>query len=384
MEANRRDLVTIIALQIRELVETSSSDSDNDELEILEKMLNKRRKVSRVQNYVETVVPGLTSQDFKAHFRMLPGTFEYLLSIIEPILLREKTEGAPMISPRKQCLLALWRLATPDSLRSISDRFNVGRSTALYITRRVINALIELAPTVIKWPTNERVGQVWAGFEANSGFPKVIGAIDGTHINIPAPKDDPAAYVNRKSHHSIQLQAICDHTCQFIHCYVGHVGSVHDQRVFRLSEVQSYLGDVSKFPQDCHLVGDLAYKLHENLLIPYRDNGHMTQRQRNCNFCHASARIAIERAFGLLKGRFRSLLTTLAMDRVDLIPLHILACCVLHNVCLMKNDDFNIEVIEDVDVIDCVMANNENMRDAAYAGAAKRDLIAQRLRLRNV
>ncbi|XP_036149223.1 putative nuclease HARBI1 [Monomorium pharaonis] len=105
---------------------------------------------------------------------------------------------------------------------------------------------------VIKWPTNERVGQVWAGFEATSRFPKVIGAIDGTHINIPAPKDYPEAYVNRKGHHSIQLQAICYHTCKFIHCYVGHVGSVHDQQVFRLSKVQSYLGDVSKFPQECH------------------------------------------------------------------------------------------------------------------------------------
>lgn len=93
-------------------------------------------------------------------------------------------------------------------LRSISDRFNVGRSTALQITRRVVSALVKLAPLVIKWPTNERVDQVWAGFEATSGFPKVIGAIDGTHINIPAPKENPEAYVNRKGHHSIQLQVI--------------------------------------------------------------------------------------------------------------------------------------------------------------------------------
>lgn len=76
--------------------------------------------------------------------------------------------------------------------------------------------------------------------------------------------------------------------------------------MFRLSEVQSYLGDELKFPEDCHLVGDSAYKLHENLLVPYRDNGHLTERERNYNFCHASARIVIERAFGLLKGRFRS------------------------------------------------------------------------------
>lgn len=90
-------------------------------------------------------------------------------------------------------------------IRSISERFNVGRSTALYITWRVINELALLASNVIKWPTNGRVYKIWAGFEAVSGFPKVIGAIDGTHVNIPAPTDYPGSYVNRKGHHSIQL-----------------------------------------------------------------------------------------------------------------------------------------------------------------------------------
>ncbi|TGZ32250.1 Uncharacterized protein DBV15_12490 [Temnothorax longispinosus] len=93
--------------------------------------------------------------------------------------------------------------------------------------------------------------------------------------------------------------------------------------------------------------------------------------------------MAIERAFGLLKGRFRSLLTTLALDRVDLIPLHILACCVLHNICLMKNDILDIEVNEDVHAIDCVRDNNENIQNAR-AGIIKRDLIAERLRIRHV
>ncbi|GAB1860676.1 Putative nuclease HARBI1 [Camponotus japonicus] len=288
-----------------------------------------------------------------------------------------------MISPRTQFLLTLWRLGTPDSFRSICERFNVGRSTALYITRRVVRALVELAPVIIKWPTNERLNEVWIGFESTSGFPKVIGAIDGTHINIPAPKNNPESYINRKGHHSIQLQAICDHKCRFIHCYVGHVGSVHDQRVFRQSEVQNYLGNVTKFPQNSHLVGDLAYKLHENLLIPYRDNGHLTKRQSNYNFCHASARIVIERAFGLLKGRFRSLLTTFAMNRVDLIPIHILACCILHNICLMRGDELNFEINEDVEMID-VPDNAENVHDVAHTGTTKRDLICETLRIRHV
>jgi len=73
----------------------------------------------------------------------------------------------------------------------------------------------------------------------------------------------------------------------------------------------------------------------------------MTECQRKYNFSHAFARIIIERAFGLLKGQFPSLLTTLAIDGVDLIRMHILACCILYKVCLMKSDEINIKMIED-------------------------------------
>lgn len=136
---------------------------------------------------------------------------------------------------------------------------------------------------------------------------------------------------------------MCDHKCRFLHCYAGNVGSVHDQRVFRLSEVADYIESDDKFPRNSHLVGDSAYVLHEHLLVPYRDNGHLTRRQKNYNFCHSSTRIAIERAFGLLKGRFRSLLTVLDMERVDLIPDFILACCALHNICLLNKDELGQE-----------------------------------------
>ncbi|KAK9873258.1 hypothetical protein WA026_021747 [Henosepilachna vigintioctopunctata] len=71
------------------------------------------------------------------------------------------------------------------------------------------------------------------------------------HINIPAPREHPECYVNRRGHHSIQLQAISDAQCKFIHCYAGNVGSVHDARVLRLSEVNDYLNDEHKFPNDC-------------------------------------------------------------------------------------------------------------------------------------
>lgn len=53
----------------------------------------------------------------------------------------------------------------------------------------------------------------------------------------------------------------------------------------------------------------------------------------------------VERSLGLSKGRFRSLLDTLPMRRMDLIPKYIIACCILHNICLLQNDLIDISLI---------------------------------------
>lgn len=174
---------------------------------------------------------------------------------------------------------------------------------------------------------------------------------------------------------------MCDHKTRFIHCYTGQPGSVHDQRVFRLSEVYEWLENPEKFPEDCHILGDAAYKLHENVIVPYRDNGHLTARQKNFNFCHSSARIAIERAFGLLKTRFRSIRTVLAMERLDLIPMFVIACCTMHNICHLKGDEIELDPINEIEEN---IPSHQDTAQIEQAGRAKRDLICERLPMRNV
>lgn len=139
--------------------------------------------------------------------------------------------------------------------------------------------------------------------------------------------------------------------------------------------------DPDKFPNNSHLLGDAAYTIHEHLMTPFRDNGHLTDRQKNYNFCHSSARMSIERSFGLLKGRFRSLLSLLDMERVDLIPEFIIACCVMHNICFLQNDDFPIiepDVLE-TDASEQLI----HQRRGNNAGHVKRDLICNNLIMRN-
>ncbi|KYM96014.1 Copia protein [Cyphomyrmex costatus] len=177
--------------------------------------------------------------------------------------------------------------------------------------------------------------------------------------------------------------AVCDHTRYFTH-YVGNVGSVHDSRVFRLSSLQEYINNPMKFPNNTHLIEDAAYALHTHLLVPYLDNGHLTQYQKNYNLCHSSTRMVIERAFALLKGRWRSLLHVLAVNCVDFVPYHILACCVLHNICLLQKDEMeNMQDIQ-IEVEEAELFRNRiiesNDRNVAVA---KRNNISANLLMRN-
>jgi len=69
-----------------------------------------------------------------------------------------------------------------------------------------VNALYKHVATFIRWPTLEECQQSIDTIKRNYGFPGVIGAIDGTHVKIIAPRDNSDSYINRKGFHSVQLQ----------------------------------------------------------------------------------------------------------------------------------------------------------------------------------
>lgn len=88
-------------------------------------------------------------------------------------------------------------------------KFNIGKATAIRAMRRVTYALHSLAPRFIQWPQGRKATEVIAAFKRVSGFPDVIGTIDGTHVEIRSPQnDDYQAYINRKGYPSIHVQVI--------------------------------------------------------------------------------------------------------------------------------------------------------------------------------
>ena len=90
----------------------------------------------------------------------------------------------------------------------------------------------------------------------------------------------------------------------------------------------------------------------------------------------------VEKALGLLKGRFRSILDKLPMIRTDLIPKYIIACYILHNICILQNDFIEIPII--INEPQFIVHNDVNNIERKNKGIEKRNTVMYLLTHGNV
>ncbi|WAR16241.1 HARB1-like protein, partial [Mya arenaria] len=288
----------------------------------------------RVERYVEEVVPMYSDGTFKSHFRMHWSTFEDLCKTVGPLMVKER-----YLTVEKRLLATVWLLSNQESYRGVADRFGLSKGT-LHLTV-MANAYFP--------GTMQAMKEVAEGFMARCGFPGVVGAIDGTHIPIPAPTTEHRAFfINRKGFSSMVLQVVCDSNLKFLDVFTGWPGSVHDARVFRNSPVRE---QINNLPEEFHVLGDSAYPLSKHVLVPYRDNGHLNNTEKKFNKCHSSTRVDVERSIGLLKCKFRRM-KYLDMQKAEEIPVVISSCCVLHNFILDHEHDSDIVADTTDDVVE--------------------------------
>ncbi|XP_066595453.1 uncharacterized protein [Prorops nasuta] len=347
------------------LYEKSSDDSDNniiEEANFMEVSLrfkNRNCREVKEQPYFTEIIPRFSNEISR--------------------------QGRPMIPVRNQLLSVIWLLATPDSFRSVADRFNRAKSALHDSFIRIVKALNDIADEVILWPKRERLVAVKCGFNKIGILPDVIGAIDGTHIPILAPHVNFESYRTRKCTYVITLQAVCTTELVFTDCFVGNAGSVNDCRIFRNSDLwKCVMENYSEFfLNNEYIIGDKAYPVLTWCITPYINRGNLTDVKIKFNNELSKMRQVVERAFALLKGRFRRL-KYLHMSIEYLIPHVILACCVLHNLCIEGSSDVSDVTNYLIDEQNYnITMHSGNLNDSEddipvidTVGSAKRDYLA--------
>ncbi|MCO5585972.1 hypothetical protein L7F22_039908 [Adiantum nelumboides] len=296
----------------------------------------------RPQTYMERLLLGSYSDRmFKSRLRLSRETFEFLTARIAPQLQRSNTNYRKAISIEKRVCVALHRLASGSNLQVIADLYGISTSAAQKIVIDFSDAMLSsgLHDLYIKWPSLERMQSLAREFEAIQGIPYVIGAVDGSHIPIIAPRAHHEDYFNRKGFHSIILQMTVASNCAIWDYDIGWAGSLHDWNVFQRSELGQRC-EAGALGNYC-LLGDCAYPARFWMLAPFKGSkdGLLPERY-HWNYIQSSSRMPVERAFGMLKARFRILLKRCDM-LLQNVPKMVRACLVLHNMCIVHADAFD-------------------------------------------
>ena len=182
----------------------------------------------------------MDESEWKLNLRLSKETFMELVDKLRPQLAPKPRSFRPDTNTaEKKLAMTLHYLKDQGSLRVTANAFGVSPSTlsvTIHKVCRVINNV--LASELSKFPTTEEELKATAtAFENKFGFPQVIGCIDGTHVPIKQPLENPHDYFCYKMKYSLNVQAICNERGLFTDVDVSWPGSVHDARVFANSNI---------------------------------------------------------------------------------------------------------------------------------------------------
>ena len=183
-------------------------------------------------------------------------------------------------------------------------------------------------------------------------FPGCFSAVDGCHIPLKCPHGGNEAkkeYYNFKNFYSIVMMGLVGADYRFLWASAGLPGSVNDACTFQASRLYQSMLRGDKIPDIFKsingmdippiVLGDSAFPHHTWLQKPYT-NAALTDKQSYFNYRLSRGRMVTECAYGQLKGRWRVLLRKCESSQHSL-KYNVLACIVLHNICIEKNDSIS-------------------------------------------
>ncbi|CAH1989260.1 unnamed protein product [Acanthoscelides obtectus] len=299
------------------------------------------------KNIMETLLEEREDPEcYKNFLRMSAADFKYLLDKIKFAIEEQNTHMRNAIPAAERLAITLRFLATGDSYHSLMYLFRIPVCT---ISRIVCAAIYNvLKEEYLQMPcTEEEWLQKSQQFAEKYNFPHCIGALDGKHVLIKAPKQRGSLYYNYKGTHSVVLMALADAEYKFQYINVSCFGRISDGGVFNACSLSNKLADNSlgiptprplpgrTKPVPFVIVADDAFAMKSYIMKPYAFRN-LHGEQRIFNYRLSRARRIIENAFGLASARFRILRRPIELGVEKLIHV-VSAICVLHNFLMTRS-----------------------------------------------
>ncbi|KAJ7332195.1 hypothetical protein JRQ81_014375 [Phrynocephalus forsythii] len=289
----------------------------------------------------DTVLQYWDDQQWIENFRMTRQTLFEISELLRPFLMRKDTVMRSAVPVEERVAIGVYFLASRSCYRTIALVFHRGTST---VASAVVEFCLAIEHTLLRKEVHVSDFTKMTASTSKLGFPHCLGAVDGTHLAISPPKLQGAAYFNRKSFHSVLLQAACDGDGVFFSMVTGHSGVNHDAHVFRSSKLYVRMEEGTLVPGNpmFHyagvsipplILGDAAYPLCKWLMKPYAVPRNDTEKHYNKVFNRT--RNIVERAFGRLKARFRRLSVRMEAH-IQNVNSIVASAVILHNICERK------------------------------------------------
>ncbi|XP_032798550.2 protein ALP1-like [Daphnia magna] len=281
-------------------------------------------------------------------------------------------------------LMTLQFLGNQGALRVFADKFGRTESTVHNAVGMVCQFFFDHQSNFIQVPRSRSdIIYAEAAFQKRSGFPGVVGALDGSHMTFHPKKENMKSYQNRLQYCSFVLMAIVQADRQFSYTFVGSPGKNHDSFIWKQSSLQQQLQlncDLHFDSRKYHLIGDSAFPLTKWCIVPYKrtdGGGQLSRSKKLFNYKLSSTRIVVEQAFGDLKNRFRR--TQDLHQSIDRAVNIVVTSCVLHNICIRNGD---IEIDGNRAPANCNVNReifNDPLRGSCNAGVLKRDMLCDQI-----
>ncbi|XP_039285160.1 uncharacterized protein LOC120351507 [Nilaparvata lugens] len=288
---------------------------------------------------------------FRDYLGMEFETFEFILDKLKPHLTKQYTNwSVKPIAAEERLVLFLRYLTVGMSFSSLASSFKLGCSTVNKVILETAEAVwTELQPLYMPVPSALGFKHVADEFESTTGFPHVLGIIDGRHVRVKCP-DNPESLAE-KSNYSVVLHIIAGANCRILLTDVGCFGKhgwewsftespLYRQIKYLKIPAPTVLSNSDNVKAPYEFLGAENYPLLNFVLRPYskRDYTKDPWKSEFNNQFEKTFQIC-DRTFDIMFSHWKFMWNSVTSNLTSIATI-MKSTCVLHNLLLAREPDY--------------------------------------------